>query len=407
MAYTAWKGGATAVAQVSTITLNNDTDDAETDLTVTLTAENGSTQQESITPSGTDETVIAAALQAELAASTQTLFAAVTWTQATNVVTGTAKTAGVPFYFSSAYTGGTGTTTDATGTASAGPNDWNTTGNWTGGAVPSSGDDVTITWNLTDEKAYSILYGLDQSSVDLKSLAVDRSFKRASIGQVSNGYYLQIDVANTGSSNVPKVHIEATGSGVWLDGTMTTVHVVESARTNNAVNLAGDIDDLYVYGADVLGWINVKASTTIDNVHVFDANGSTVKLHDSLSSFDTIEANSGRIENETALTTATVMGSAQLIHYSGAVANYYVYGGKVIHLGGNITGALEIRGGEFEMGNTSGSEITVTPTIKVYSGSYKELPSINKNNIAYNANPIQRFGGTVQTTVGTVVDPSK
>jgi hypothetical protein len=55
MATKAWVGGATAVAQIETFTLNDDWDDSETALTMTMTAEDGSTQTESVTPSGVDE----------------------------------------------------------------------------------------------------------------------------------------------------------------------------------------------------------------------------------------------------------------------------------------------------------------------------------------------------------------
>ena len=131
MATTTWIGGATPVAQVETFTLNNDFNDSETALTITMTAEDGSTTQTvSIDPSGTDESTIAAALQAELEASTQSLFTPVRWEVASNVITGTAKNAGVPFYAASSVTGGAGSTTDNISNASAGPNDWNTTANW-------------------------------------------------------------------------------------------------------------------------------------------------------------------------------------------------------------------------------------------------------------------------------------
>ena len=58
----------TEVAQVETFTLNNDFNDSETAVAITITKEDGSTTAVSITPSGTDESAIAATLQAALAA---------------------------------------------------------------------------------------------------------------------------------------------------------------------------------------------------------------------------------------------------------------------------------------------------------------------------------------------------
>ena len=62
MANFVWVGGTSGVAEVNTYTLNNDFNDSETDITVTLTDEGGGTQTVSITPSGTDELCLRAVL---------------------------------------------------------------------------------------------------------------------------------------------------------------------------------------------------------------------------------------------------------------------------------------------------------------------------------------------------------
>lgn len=66
----------------------------------------------------------------------------------------------------SALVGGSGveTLTVSTLVASSGPEDWNVAANWTGNAVPVTGDDVFI-----QEATSSIRYGLDQSAVTLAS----------------------------------------------------------------------------------------------------------------------------------------------------------------------------------------------------------------------------------------------
>src|SRR5258708_1374747 len=72
----------------------------------------------------------ATALQVALAASTIPEFLEVTWTVATDTVTGTAVTAGKPFTAVGAASGGTGTVSVTAVTANTGPNNWDNTANW-------------------------------------------------------------------------------------------------------------------------------------------------------------------------------------------------------------------------------------------------------------------------------------
>src|SRR5438067_3371208 len=112
-----WKGTAASVAQVTTVTVG--TYDAATTYKVTI---NGKTVSQ-VGTGGTNATT-AAALQALLAASAEPEFTEVTWTVASNVVTATAATKGKPFTLTTAVSGGTGTISQATPTASSGPNDY-------------------------------------------------------------------------------------------------------------------------------------------------------------------------------------------------------------------------------------------------------------------------------------------
>jgi hypothetical protein len=131
-----WRGDAPAVKQVVTLTVGSSTA-GHTFITVI----NGKSY--TVTANGTDTTAqLAAAVQALLAASTEPEFLEVAWTVSTNVVTGTAQTAGKPFTV--ATTGSTGTYTLATPTASSGPNHVDVAANWSLGAVPGVGDDVLI-----------------------------------------------------------------------------------------------------------------------------------------------------------------------------------------------------------------------------------------------------------------------
>lgn len=165
MATQVWRGDAQSVAQVVTVQVT--ADDAATTYTITI---NGKTV--SVAGTGTGVNATASALQVALAASSIAEFREVTWTAATDTVTGTAVTAGVPFTASSSVGGGTGTIGSVTtATASSGPNDWSAAANWSTGSVPVTGDDVYLT-----NSASSVLYGLAQSGVTLGSLNVDSTF---------------------------------------------------------------------------------------------------------------------------------------------------------------------------------------------------------------------------------------
>lgn len=92
-----------------------------------------------------------AAIQATLAGE----FQEYVWTVDAAVVTGTAKTAGIPGTFTNASTGGTaGTLSNAT--PATGPNFINLAANWSGAALPVDGDD----WYL-DAGSPDMLYGLE------------------------------------------------------------------------------------------------------------------------------------------------------------------------------------------------------------------------------------------------------
>lgn len=91
MATKRWRGTATAVKQVSTITIT--VFDIATAYSVTIGGETVSVV------GMTNANTTATNLKNALAASTHPYFTAIVWTVATNVVTGTAVTAGVPFVF--------------------------------------------------------------------------------------------------------------------------------------------------------------------------------------------------------------------------------------------------------------------------------------------------------------------
>src|SRR3990172_2738003 len=157
-----WIGGAPAVKQIQTISIT--AFDAATTYKATI---GGQTISQVGT---TDANTTATNLKNQLAASTHPYFAAVVWTVATNVVTGTAVDAGEPFVATASVTGGTGTISTTVTTANSGPNDWNVATNWSDGVVPVDADDVII------DRGPNICWGLDQNTVDLTTLSVLQTY---------------------------------------------------------------------------------------------------------------------------------------------------------------------------------------------------------------------------------------
>jgi hypothetical protein len=168
MALKYWIGKATAAAQVGTVQITA-VDGTPADNTFILTV-----GDQTVSAVGdTDVNTTATALAAAWNASTHAYFTGVTAGAATDTVTLTADTAGVPFVAVASVTGsGSGTigAYSAT-TASSGPNDWSSADNWSGAAVPVNDDDVVLR-----DSSVSVAYGLDQSAVELDSLTFEKTY---------------------------------------------------------------------------------------------------------------------------------------------------------------------------------------------------------------------------------------
>lgn len=166
MATRRWRGDAPKTAQVNTVTVGGTAANGQ----IYSVVINGKTVSYTANGSDTNST-IAAGLKTNLATSTISEFAEVTWTVTTNVITGTAKTAGKPFTNTSSATG-TGTLVTAIATANAGPNVVSLAANWEGAATPVDGDDVVFDSGSTD-----VLYDLDQNAITPASILVDVGYK--------------------------------------------------------------------------------------------------------------------------------------------------------------------------------------------------------------------------------------
>lgn len=186
MATKYWIGGAPAVAQVGTVQIT--AGDATTTYKLTVGGKVVSYTGSAVV--GTIATGLAAAWNA----SVHPYFAAVTAGAATDTITLTADTAGVPFVTTSSVSGGAGTIGAYTATtAYSGPTDWATAANWSDFTVPVNGDTV-----IFDRGNYNCLFGLGQSAVNLASLKILQSFT-GYLGLNSGVFAYSADGTTTGS----------------------------------------------------------------------------------------------------------------------------------------------------------------------------------------------------------------
>lgn len=387
MAVIKWNGGASSTAQVSTVTLNNDFNDSETALAITLTAEDGSTTQSvSITPSGVDESTIASALQAACDASTQTLFQAITFSVGSNVVTLTAKVAGVPFYFASSVTAGAGTTTDATGTANTGPNDWATDGNWQGGSAPSGSDDVLI-----NGSEYAILYGLDQSATSFASVRVGPTMK-ADVGDVSNGYMLQCDATS--------LTIDGTAGKVLFSGDTTDTVITATQTSTNAVRLSGAHSALVITGQQVNGTVDLTTGASASTIS-FVATGRAARLTASAGVTCTnLRFGSGSADwRGGAITNLDIYGGTFVQRGSGALTTADVFAGTYDCRSSGTIASLQVVGGLATFANSEVNAITIT-NANVAAGTLDLRSGLD--NVTFSNNPTVKAGQILSDRIQTV-----
>jgi hypothetical protein len=399
MATKVWQGDAATTAQVDTFTVAGSWSAGET-LTTTLRAEDDSTVAvvSTVQAGATTVTEVRDEVLSDLQASGNALFTALTFAaSSTDAITATADIAGVPFHASLSETGATGTYTAAATTANSGPNDFNVAGNWDTASVPETGDDVVIAGSSS-----SIFYSLPQNtrtSADLNSLRIAPSFT-GDVGQPANGYYLEIDVANGGDVTTT---VNSRGNSVWLKGTMTNVYWLGGLGGANAVQLDGDIDNLYVLGATARGVLTVKDATALDNVYQQDAPGAITNLGENLTSLDLIEINSGRLVTESggASLTFNVAGGTCILHEDAdeAVSAVNVRGGTMEYNGSGTLSTLVVYSGFFDLRANSAGSVTVSAAT-IYGGTLSDRGGLT--NVTYTAGIIAH-GGLVETDSGYTV----
>jgi len=352
-----WKGGAAAVAGVQSY-LFGGTWEATDYVTLvvgdkTLTVVAGSTTISTIV-----DTIVTA--WNALSATYYPEFSRITASRSSNSLILTADDPGVPFTctITPFETGGgaaddqeiEGAGTATTGTAdttSAGPNDFSTAANWSGGAVPTTGDDV-----IFENSSIDCLYGLAQSGSTLTSLTIYQNYT-GKIGlpeRNASGYaeyrttYLTISATNirigegpgSGSGRI-KINVGSVACTLNVFNTGATAEVGLAAvlwkgtSASNAVNVnKGTVDVAILAGetADVSGGLKVG--------FVSNKQGdSTVRCGTGVT-FNAVVQNGGALETHSNISSVTCTDGEHNI-LAGAISALVIRGGIVRY---NSTGTL-------------------------------------------------------------------
>lgn len=406
MATQQWTGDATAVAQVATNTVANTWAASDT-LTTTLTLEDGVTTQAVVsTATGSIiETDVRDVHLADLQASTLSEFVKITWAaSSTDAITGTAKTAGVPFYLAATEsTAGSGTFTEVETTANSGSNDWNTAANWTT-AVPGDGDTVYLNTGSS-----SVLYGLNQSTISLAKMVITKNFT-GQVGDLSTGYYLRIDVNfNSGTLDEDYLVIGSSGLTTMIDGDLDIVKITAVAGGLDMVKLKGSTTSSSIYVADgCRGTINVAANHLVSRLVVSDSPTAIVKIGQS--SAVRLGINSGTVElTDRSLSGLSLMGGNVVMKGTSANAasseyeagaGTHVFGGTLdIQSDSGTFGRIDVFGGIVTF-NSSAIKTTLTVSkAYVYGGKLEDRSELGA--VTW-TDGIRKFGGIVDVPGTTV-----
>jgi hypothetical protein len=381
-----WLGGAPNLAQVQTVTIG------VYDVTTTYKVTIGSQTISQIGTGGTAATT-AAALVALLQASTIQMFKEITWTINSNVITGTAATAGYPFTVNVVTSGGTGTISTSITTANSGPNDASVTANWSLGVLPVNGDDIYF-----DQGSYDVLYGLNQSSVTPNSINIYPGFsgkiglpKINSVNVSATYYEYRPDYLQYGATTVlvnngsgagrikldngsTAVTWNVLGTGNRAESSVPTL-LLKGSNSANVLNQSkGDVALAWFVGETTgLGTLNVGYQTSIQNdsklwcgPDVTFTNCAIVQTGGTLAINSTISSTGSVLMYNGTLTfgTGTTAGIAQLTGL----------GGTLIYNGSGTLGGTTKLGGKFTLDFSQDLRAkTVTNPIEKYGADCRVL----------------------------------
>lgn len=251
MAVKYWKGGAQAIAQITTVTWSAYA--AGQTYSVTINDKTVSYVAGASTASD-----VVAGLIAAIQSAAEVEFSQMTVSGTTSLIF-TGNNPGEPTTIEADATTGTPTVTATQ--AATGPNHFNNADNWIGGALPSAADELWFT-----NSSYSVLYGLDQSGTNYGNVYIDSTFsgeiglpvqnalgyreyrpRYLKLGDGSSPFAVTIGMGNGGQP--PRVNLDYNGAQVT-----TRVYGSGVGDANEApilIHNTGANSQLDVYGGTV------------------------------------------------------------------------------------------------------------------------------------------------------------
>jgi hypothetical protein len=350
------------VAQVKTFTITADSTSNTAVWTFTLTMDDGSTATVTYTEDGSPTVAeIATGLFNAWNASTHPAIARITAANpSAGVVTLTADTAGVPFSVALADSDD-GTHTETNTTANVGNNDYNTARNWSLNTVPASTNDVEI-GGPTSGQSVSILYGLNQSAIDIAAFNVRKDYN-GQIGREEDGksYYLRIDpdtVDYQGASNLALIDIGSANispqiecNGSALNGKFALYIKGSDIATLEVRKGKVAIAPLTGETATVATLLVSYATNPLSDSDVTIGSGVTLT---------TLTQSGGKVELRCAATTVTTGASGVCTTAgSGAITTWHAYGKIYPNSTGTIT-TLNLYGLMDQTGDRNSRTISTT-----------------------------------------------
>lgn len=257
--------------------------------------------------------------------------------------------------------------------------DWNTAGNWSGAAVPTSNDNVVINGGTN-------IAGYDASAVDLDSLNVGQDYD-GSIGSTGSYLIVAADLVNI------KCATQATNRGnrdIYLDtgGTYTSdVVYIDSVAFNQTIYLKGTITDLIINHGRVV----IVSGTVAELRIVWDGTGAppTVEVQTPTVTLAHVHTPANLTMSGAGTITTLRQDAGTLVAEAGTLTNVYVGRGIVRDNTTTTTTLAHVYPGgllDYRQ-NVAGKTVTAS---EVY-GSGKLAHDQELNRITFTAATVKRF----------------
>ncbi|MBX9606406.1 MAG: hypothetical protein K2Y51_09280 [Gammaproteobacteria bacterium] len=403
MATRIWTALARLVAQISSVTIT------AYDAATTYSLRVGGVTIASAIGGGT-VTAVAAALVSAWNGSTHAYRTGITLSNAAGVITATG-TAGIPFTLTAGVSGGAGTVgAVSTPTAAVSPYHFNAAENWSGQAVPVSGDVLIFA-----DSDVPLLWALDQSALDNLTVEIKQTYTgriglhRGEFAISANGEtvvdtvpeyrttYLRAGMATVRIGEHDGVAEPAGAARVKLDNTRAGASLTTVYRTAPVGRDAG-LPAVRLLAAHALAVLEVRSAQGAVAVAA-DEPGET-------STFGTI-----RISDETevsrvltgdglTLTTWTQQGGRNRLQSAAAVTTVTVNGGELELNGQQGVTTLNVNGGAVFAENVPSSGAALT-TVNLNGGTLDGLGASDArtwSTVNFNLGTLRLDGAAVTIT---------